>query len=134
MYHKQGAQINQLHQYLEFISGENNNYLQIGTGYSEFDITVRKSDSTNFHYDDHIRLVNKAFAFGFNEARLSATLGSDIEINKFCSQVTTIKRVMSNKDGDLLAQFDDNNENDIPNLERLADFHLNFDPHHNKKC
>ena len=30
-------------------------------------------------------------------------------------------RVISNKDGDLLSQFDNINENDIPILERLAD-------------
>ena len=30
-------------------------------------------------------------------------------------------RVISNKDGDFLTQFDNNNENDIPILERLAD-------------
>ena len=30
-------------------------------------------------------------------------------------------RVILNKDGDLLSQFDNNNENDIPVLERLAD-------------
>ena len=30
-------------------------------------------------------------------------------------------RAISNKDGDLLSQFDKNNENDFPVLERLAD-------------
>ena len=30
-------------------------------------------------------------------------------------------RAISNKDGDLLSQFDNINENDIPILERLAD-------------
>ena len=62
-------------QNVEFISGENNNYHQIGNGYVEFDITVRKSDSTNFHNGDPIRLVNNAFAFCLKEARLSTTLG-----------------------------------------------------------
>ena len=46
---------------------------------------------------------------------------SDIETNKFCRQVSTIIRVISNKDGDLLSQFDNINQNDIPVLERLAD-------------
>ena len=63
----------------KFCFGENNNYHQIGTGYLDFDITVRKSDSANFHYDDPIRLVNNGFAFCFKEARLSVTLGSYIE-------------------------------------------------------
>ena len=121
VYHQQGAQLNQSDQNIEFIFGENNNYHQVGNGYLEFDITVRKSGATNFHYDDPIRLVNNAFAFCFQEARLSTTLGSDIEHNKFCGQVSTIMRVISNKDSDLSSQFDNITENDIPVLERLAD-------------
>ena len=57
----------------------------------------------------------------FNEARVSTSLGSDIEINKFCGQVSTIMRAISNKDGDLVSQFDNINENDVPVLNRLAD-------------
>ena len=48
-------------------------------------------------------------------------IGSDIEHNKFCSQVSTIIKLMSNKYDDLLSQFGNINENDIPLLERLAD-------------
>ena len=55
----------------------------------------------------------------FKEARLSTTIGSDMEHNKFCGQVSTILKVISNKDGDLLSQFDNNNENDITVLGRL---------------
>ena len=121
IYHRQGDQLNQSDQNIEFIFGENNNYHQIGNGYLEFNITVRKNDDTNFHFDDPVRLVNNGFAFCFKEARLSTTIGSDIEINKFCGQVSTIMRAISNKDGDLLSQFDNINENDIPVLERLAD-------------
>ena len=121
IYHQQGAQLNQSDQNIEFIFGENNNYHQIGNGYLEFDITVRKNDTTNFHIEDPIRLVNNGFAFCFKEARLSTTIGSDIEHNKFCGQVSTIMKVVSNKDDDLLSQFGNINENDIPLLERLAD-------------
>ena len=121
IYHRQGDQLNQSDQNIEFIFGENNNYHQIGNVYLEFNITVRKNDTTNFHNDDPIRLVNNRFAFCFKEARLSTSLGSDIEINKFCGQVSTIMRVISNKDGDLVSQFDNINENDIPVLNRLAD-------------
>ena len=120
IYHRQGDQLNQSDQNIEFIFGENNNYHQKGNAYLEFNITVRKNDSTNFHNDDAIRLVNNAFAFCFKEAHLSTSLGSDIETNKFCGQVSTIMRAISNKDGDLLSQFDNINENDIPVLERLA--------------
>ena len=66
-------------------------------------------------------MVKNAFAFCFKEASLSTTLGCDIEINKFFGQLSTIMRVISNKDGDLLSQFDNITENDIPVLERLAD-------------
>ena len=121
IYHRQGDQLNQSDQNIEFIFGENNNYHQIGNAYLEFNITVRKHDTTNFHNDDPVRLVNNGFAFCFKEARLSTSLGSDIEINKFCGQVSTIMRVISNKDGDLVSQFDNINENDIPVLNRLAD-------------
>ena len=121
IYHRQGDQLNQSDQNIEFIFGENNNYHQIGNAYLEFNITVRKNDTTNFHNDDPVRLVNNGFAFCFKEARLSTSLGSDIEINKFCGQVSTIMRVISNKDGDLVSQFDNINENDIPVLNRLAD-------------
>ena len=121
IYHRQGDQLNQSDQNIEFIFGENNNYHQIGNAYLEFNITVRKHDTTNFHDDDPVRLVNNGFAYCFKEARLSTSLGSDIEINKFCGQVSTIMRAISNKDGDLLSQFDNINENDIPVLNRLAD-------------
>ena len=121
IYHRQGDQLNQSDQNIEFIFGENNNYHQIGNAYLEFNITVRKSDTTNFHNEDPVRLVNNGFAFCFKEARLSTSLGSDIEINKFCGQVSTIMRAISNKDGDLLSQFDNIIENDIPVLNRIAD-------------
>ena len=121
IYNRQGDQLNQSDQNIEFIFGENNNYHQIGYGYLEFNITVRKNDDTNFHYDDPVRLVNNGFAFCFKEGRLSTTIGSDIEINKFCGQVSTVMKSISNKDGDLLSQFDNINENDIPVLEQLAD-------------
>ena len=121
LYHQQGAQLNQSDQIIEFPSGENNNYHQIGNGYLEFIITVRQNDTTNFHIEDPIRLVNNGYAFCFNEARLSTTIGSDIEHNKFCGQVSTIMKVISNKDDDLLSQFGNINENDIPLLERPAD-------------
>ena len=121
IYHRQGDQLNQSDQNIEFIFGENNNYHQVGIGYLEFNITVRKNDTTNFHNDDPVRLVINAFAYCFKEARLSTSVGGDIEINKFCGQESTIIRAISNKDGDLLSHFDNINENDIPVLNRLAD-------------
>ena len=121
IYHQQGAQLNTSDQNIEFIFGENNNHHQIGNGYLEFNITVRKNNTTNFHVEYPIRLVNNGYAFCFKEARLSATIGSDIEHNKFCGQMSTIMKVISNKDDDLISQFGNINENDIPLLERLTD-------------
>ena len=119
---------------MKLISGEKNNYHQICEGYLKFDITVRKSDSSNFHYDDPKRLGSKAFAFSFKEARLSTTLGSDIETNQFCGQVSTIMRVISNKGDDLLSQFDNINENDIPVLGGLADIPSQIRSAPHQKC
>ena len=121
IYHRQGDQLNHSDQNIEFIFGESNNYHQIGNAYLEFNVTVRKNDTINFHDDDPVRLVNNGFAFCFKEARLTTSIGGDIEINKFCGQVSTIMRAISKKDGDVLSQFDNINENDIPVLNRLAD-------------
>ena len=118
LYYQQGAQLNLSDQNIEFIFSENNNYHQIGNSYLEFDITVRKIDNTVFYCDDPIRLVKNLFAFCLKEARSSTTIGTDIEHNKFCGQVSTIMKVILNKDGDLLSQFDNINENDIPVHER----------------
>ena len=69
IYHHQGAQLNQSDQNIEFTVGENNYYHQIGNGYLEYNITVRKNDPTNFHIEDPIRLANNGYAFCFKEAR-----------------------------------------------------------------
>ena len=120
IYQRQADQKNQSDQNIEFICGENNNYHQIGNAYLEFKITVRKIGTTNFHNDDPIRLVNNASLFCFKEARLTTSIGGDIEINNFCGPVSNIMKVISNKVDDLLSEFDNIKENDIPVLERLA--------------
>ena len=84
IYHQQGAQLNQSDQDIEFIFGENNKYHQKGNGSLEFNFTVRKNDTTNFHREDLIRLLNNGYAFCFKEARVSTSIGSDIEHSKFC--------------------------------------------------
>ena len=73
-----------------------------------------------FDNDDPVRLVNIAFAFCFEEARLSSSIGVDIELTNGVP-ISTIMRVISKKDSDLISQFDNINENDIPVLNRLAD-------------
>ena len=124
VYHQQAPQLNQSDQNIEFIFGENDKYHQMGNAHLEFDIIVRKNDSTNFHHNDPILSVKNPYAFCFKEARLSTTIGSDLEDNKFCGQVSTIMKVISSKDGDSLSQFDNTNENDIPILERMANLPL----------
>ena len=119
VYHQQGAQLNQSDQNIEIVFGENNNYHQIGKAYLEFDTTVQKKDTTNFHNDDPIRLVKKIYAFWLKEARLSTTIGSDIEHKKFCGQVCNKMKVISNTDSDLISQFDNINENYIAVLVTL---------------
>ena len=52
---------------------------------------------------------------------MSTKIGSDIEHNHNCGQVSSRMKVISNKDGDLLSQFDNVNENDIPILSRVND-------------
>ena len=106
----------------------------MGNAYLEFDITVRKNDTTTFHNEDPFRLINIGFAFCFIEARLSTTIGSDIEQNKLRGQISNIMKVISNKDGDLSSQFDNNNENDIPILSTITDLppQIRSTPH--QKC
>ena len=94
-----------------------------------------KIDTTIFHNDDTVRLVSNASAFCFKEARLTTSIGGDIEINKFCGQISTIMTVISNKDSDFLSQFDNINENDIPILNRLVDLPPQIlSTTHQKKC
>ena len=135
IYHRQGDQLNQSDQNIEFIFGEKNNYHRIGYAYLEFKITVRNNDTTNFHNDDPIRLVNNGFAYCFKEARLTTSIGGDIEINKFCGQLSTKLRAISNKDGDLLSKINDKiNENDIPVLNGFADLPVQIrDTPHQKR-
>ena len=70
----------------------------------EFDITVRNPAAV-FVDDTPIRLTINGFAYVFQEARLS-TSTSDLEHNKYVGQISTIMRVLSSRDGDLLSQFD----------------------------
>ena len=102
--------MNQSDQNIEFLFGENNNYHQVGNSYLEFDITIRGQDNADFTNNSRIGLTNNAFAYCFKEARLNIKLGNDLEHNKYVGQVSTIMRVLSSKDGDLLSQFDNINE------------------------
>ena len=129
VYHQQGAQLNDADQNIEFIFGENNNFHQIGNSCLEFDITVRAQNADDaFDNDSPIRLTNNAFAYAFQEARLSPTT-TDLEHNKYCGQISTIMRLISSRDGDLLSQFDNVNEqvgaNDAATADNIRSTSLN---------
>ena len=74
---------------------------------------MRKNDTTNFHKKDLIRLLKNGFAFCFEGARLSTSIGSDIEHG---GHVSTVKKVISNKYGD------NSNEKHTPILSRITNF------------
>ena len=56
-----------------------------------------------------------AFANTFKQAKLATTGGADIEESKFAGTVSTVIRVLTSNDGDLLSHFDKITENKIKN-------------------
>ena len=64
----------------------------------------------NFANAAAIRLTKNGLAYVFKEGRLGTISGGDLEHNKFLGQIFTKMRVLTSKDGDLLSQFDDINE------------------------
>ena len=51
-------------------------------------------------------MVNNAFAYIFQEGRISTSAGTEIEHNKNLGNVSTIMRLLTEKDGDLSTYFD----------------------------
>ena len=100
IYHQHGAEVNNENQNIKFYFGENLNYIQIGNAYLEIDIEVARADGTNFADADEIRLVNNALAYIFQEGRISTSAGTEIEHNKNLGNVSTIMRLLTQKDGD----------------------------------
>ena len=78
-------------------------------------------------------MVNIGFAFCFREARLSTIIGGDFEINNFFEQLSTITRLISNKDGDLLSHFHNINETIYQFSRGLQTYHLNLEIHFIRK-
>ena len=85
-YHQQGAQLIDSIQGIDFLFfGENNTYHQIGNGYLESDITLRKNSGSFKNTDadgnivEPIRLVGNAFADAFSMVTLFTTGGDEIE-------------------------------------------------------
>ena len=71
---------------------------------------MRREDNANFTDNSRIRLTNNTSAFCFDKASLGVTSGSDLEHNKYVGPISTVMRVLTSKDGDLLSQFDNINE------------------------
>ena len=124
VYHQQGANLNDSDQQVKFLLGENNNYHQIGNAYLECDITVQDPNAA-FDNNSRIRLNNKGLAYVIQEAVLATTSRSNLEHNKFLGQISTIMRVLTSKDEDLLSQFYNINEGNT---------NADFDPTFSKKC
>ena len=88
----------------------------------EFDIRVRRDDGNAFTIvppgNDIIRLVNNAFAYTIHDARISTSAGVEIEQNKYVGPISTIMRLVTQKDGDLSTYFDiiDESEDKINDL------------------
>ena len=121
IYHQHGAEVNNENQNIKFYFGENLNYIQIGNAYLEIDIEVKKAAGADppvaLEDADNIRLVNNAFAYVFQEGRISTSAGTEIEHKKNLGHVSTIMRLLTQKDGDLSSYFDkiDQTEAEINN-------------------
>ena len=121
IYHQSGANVDAENSQINFYFGENHSFIQVGNGYLEFDIRIRRDDGNPFTIvapgNDIIRLVNNAFAYTIHDARISTSAGVEIEQNKYVGPISTIMRLVTQKDGDLSTYFDiiDESENGINN-------------------
>ena len=122
IYHQSGANVDAENSQIKFYSGENHNFIQVGNAYLEFDIRVRRANGNAFAIGlapggDIIRLVNNAFAYTIHDARISSSAGVKIEQNKYVGPISTIMRLVTQKDGDLSTYFDkiDESEDEIKN-------------------
>ena len=115
IYHQSGANVDAENSQFKFYFGENHKFIQVGNGYLEFDIRIRRDDGNPFTIvapgNDIIRLVNNAFAYTIHDARISTSAGVEIEQNKYVGPISTIMRLVTEKDGDLSTYFDIINEN-----------------------
>ena len=121
IYHQSGAHVDAENSQIKFYFGENRTFFQVGNGYLEFDIRVRRDDGNRFTFvapgNDVIRLVNNAFTYTIHDARISTSSGIEIEQNKYVGPISTIMRLVTQKDGELSTYFDiiDESENGIKN-------------------
>ena len=121
IFHQSGANVDGENSQIKFYFGENHNFIQVGNGYLEFDIRIRRDDGNPFTIvapgNDIIRLVNNAFPYTIHDARISTSTRVEIEQNKYVGPISTIMRLVTEKDGDLSTYFDiiDESEDKINN-------------------
>ena len=122
IYHQSGANVDAENSQIKFYFGEKHNFIQVGNGYLEFDIRIGRVDGNAFRVrvndgdpNDLIRIVNNAFAYTIHDARISSSTEVEIEQNKYVGPISTIMRLVTEKDGDLSTYFDiiDENEDKI---------------------
>ena len=119
IYHQSGANVDAEISQFKFYFGQNHNFIQVSNGYLKFDIRVRRADGNPFTIvapgNDVIRLVNNASAYIIHDARISTSAGIEVEQNKYVCPISTIMRLVTQKDGDLSTYFDiiDESENGI---------------------
>ena len=120
IYHQSGANVDAENSQIKFYFGVNHKYIQVANGYLEFDIRVRRVNNADFIVADDntnelIRLINNAFAYTIHDARISTSAGVEIEQNKYVGPISTIMRLVTQKDGYLSTFFDiiDESENGI---------------------
>ena len=131
IYHQHGAEVNDENQNIKFYFGENLNNIQLGNAYLEIDILVRKANGKNFANAENIRLVNNALGYVFQEGRLSTSVGTEIERNKNLGNVSTIMRLLTQKDGDLSSYFDKTDERQ-DHITESTSKHMLIDSHTNE--
>ena len=117
IFHQFGAEVGNENQNVKFYFGENLNYIQIDNSYLEIDIDVKRADGNKFANADEIRMVNNALDYVFQEGRLSTSAGTEIEHNKSLGNVSTIMRLLTQKDGDLTSYFN----RIVERVARIAD-------------
>ena len=131
-YHQSGANVDAENSQIKFYFGENHSFIQVGNSYLEFDIRVRRVNGNAFTIvapgNDINRLVNNAFAYTIHDARISSSAGVEIEQNKYVGPISTIMRLVTQKDADLSTYFDiiDESEDGINNSslkQNLIDNH-----------
>ena len=120
IYHQSRANVDAENSQIKFYFGENHNFIQVGNGYLDFDMKVRRGHGNPFGIADPpgvdvIRVVNNAFAYTIHDARISSSSGVDMEQNKYVGPVSTIMRSVPQNDRDLSTYFDimDEREDEI---------------------